>query len=57
MVEYKWTKKAETRARELGLDDRKAGMSAHYAGKDGVGGMIAAAWIEAGLIEEVSDAD
>ena len=47
---YIWTKKAEDKAKKLGLEDRTAGTEAHF-GYDPVGGGIAIAWLEMGYIE------
>lgn len=48
---YVYTEKAENRAKELGLEERKAGSPA-TCGYDPVRGMTAKAWKEKGYIEE-----
>ena len=47
---YIWTKKAEDRAKKLGLEDRPAGIEA-WCGNNPVGGQIAQAWLELGYIK------
>lgn len=47
---YVWTKKAEKRAEELGLETRKAGDIA-MCGYSPVSGLTAMAWLESGYIE------
>ena len=51
---YIWTKKAEHRAKELGVEDRPAGVEA-WCGNNPVGGGIAKEWLELGYIEEVGE--
>lgn len=50
---YAWTEKAESRAREIGLEERKAGQPATCGYKE-VGGQIAQAWLKSGYIEKVA---
>ena len=51
-MNYIYTKKGEARARELGLEERKAGTEAMYGGEP-VYGNVAKAWLEKGYIAEV----
>lgn len=50
---YIWTEKAEARAKELGLEERKVGQLA-TCGYDEVYGQTAQAWLKSGYIEEES---
>ena len=47
---YYWTKKAEERARELGLEERKEGEIAYFGHKPLEGGMTAQAWERKGYV-------
>lgn len=49
---YVYTEKAERRAKELGLDERKAGAIACFGREPLTEGMIAQAWIKKGYIKE-----
>ena len=51
MKKYIWTAKAEIRARELGLEERKEGMPA-VCGYGIVGGQTAQAWPRMWYIQE-----
>lgn len=53
---YVFTKKAEERAKELGVEPRIAGTQA-MCGYEPVFGLQAKAWLEKGYIEEVEDED
>ena len=53
-MEYVYTKKAEERAKELGLEPRTAGTTA-MCGHKPVDGMIAQAWLAKGYIVEKDD--
>lgn len=62
-MRYVWTKLAEERAKKLGLEPRKAGMTAMYAGEPVTGDYknpldtgVAHAWYQRGYIEVVDDA-
>lgn len=46
-----WTRKAELRAKELGLEERKEGTPA-YIGKDLLGQYAPSRWIELGYVKE-----
>ena len=54
-MNYIYTKKGEARAKELGLEDRKAGTEAMYGGEPLLGGLVAKAWLEKGYISEVEN--
>jgi hypothetical protein len=47
---YKWTKKAEDRAKEIGVEARPEGIEA-WCGNHPVSGQIAQAWLELGYIK------
>ncbi|MGE5327994.1 MAG: hypothetical protein ACM3KR_00600 [Deltaproteobacteria bacterium] len=49
---YVWTKKAEERAKELGLEERKEGESAICGSRGMIDGGTAIAWLELGYIRE-----
>ena len=51
---YVYTEMAETRAKELGFDDRRAGETAYY-GHEPIDGVAAKWWLEKGYIREVVD--
>lgn len=51
---YIWTKKAEDRAKELGLDERKEGEKA-MCGYSEVQGRVASAWLEKGYIKKLEN--
>lgn len=53
MKKYVFTEKAEKRAKELGLEERKAGMVAMFGGKPLDSGAIATAWKKRGYVIEV----
>lgn len=53
MRKYVYTKKGEERARELGLEERKAGAVAMFGHDPLESGETATAWIESGYIEEI----
>lgn len=53
---YVWTKKAEKRAEELGLEPRKAGNIA-MCGYSPVTGLTAMAWLESGYIKHENEND
>ena len=55
MKEYVYTKKAEMKAKELGLDERKEGAIAH-CGYTPVRllGLLKTAWLEKGYIREIN---
>jgi hypothetical protein len=50
---YVWTEKAEERARELGLEERKAGTEAYYGDKPVEFYGIKVKWVSRGYIEKV----
>lgn len=52
-MKYVYTKKAEDRARKLGLDERKAGAVAKCGHQEITGGYIARAWLAKGYIKKV----
>ncbi len=52
MKKYVFTEKAEKRAKELGLEERKAGAVAMFGGKPLDGGVIATAWKKRGYVIE-----
>ena len=52
MKKFHWTKKAEERAQELGLEERKAGTLAMFGRQPLKDGMTARAWKEKGYITE-----
>ena len=54
-----YTKKAEEKARELGLDERKAGQRAMLGGKplEDCTKDVIRGWIERGYAQEVADDD
>ena len=54
MKHYVYTAKAEQRANELGLDNRKEGALA-TCGHDPISGTIAQAWLSKGYIKEVEN--
>ena len=47
---YVWTKEAEAKAKNLGLEERKEGQIAN-CGLDEVSGQIAQAWLKKGYIK------
>ena len=49
---YIWTEKAERRAQELNLEERKAGTIAYCGLKLLQGGQIAQSWLKSGYVEE-----
>ena len=49
---YVYTKKAEERAKELGVEPRTAGTIAFFGDQPITGGMLAEAWKEKGYIVE-----
>ena len=53
---YIYTKKAEKKAKELGLEPRKAGTVAMY-GSVPLSGMIGKAWEKKGYVYEVKQSD
>lgn len=53
MGKYVYTEKAEKRAKELGLEERKAGTVAMFGHQPLTGGMIAQAWKKKGYIREI----
>lgn len=53
MNKYVFTEKAEKRAKELGLEERKAGSVAMFGHKPLTGGMIATAWKKKGYVLEI----
>lgn len=53
MKKYVYTEKAEKRAKELGLEERKAGTVAMFGYKPLQGGIIAEAWKKKGYVEEI----
>lgn len=55
-MRYVYTKKAELRAKELELEERKEGTTAMYGYKPLEGGPIANAWLAKGYIRK-SDED
>lgn len=52
MGKFYWTKKAEERARALGLEERKAGTLAMFGGRPLMNGMTATAWKKKGYVVE-----
>ena len=52
MKKFYWTKKAEERARALGLEERKAGALAMFGRQPLKDGMTARAWKKKGYITE-----
>lgn len=52
-MKYLWTEKAEKRAKELGLEERKAGTVAMFGYEPLKGGMTATAWKKKGYIVEI----
>lgn len=53
MKKYVYTEKAEARAKEFGLEERKAGTLAMFGGRPLQGGMIAEAWKKKGYVVEI----
>lgn len=53
-MRYVYTKKGEKIAKELGLDERKAGTVAMFGGKILKSGLTAKAWKEKGYIIELN---
>lgn len=53
MKKYVYTKKAESRAKELGLEERKAGAPAMFGRKPLQGGPTAEAWKKKGYVVEI----
>ena len=53
MAKYVYTEKGEKRAKELGLEERKAGTVAMLGHKQLEGGVIAIAWKKKGYVVEV----
>lgn len=53
MKKYIYTEKAEKRANELGLEERKAGTVAMFGGKPLKDGLTATAWEKKGYVKEI----